>query len=101
MWSQNIVKARVPENTPKEFKFEYLGNKQIDQVKPSCGCTATLIQGNVLKAKITPGLVKYSIPQAIYEKGKHEYMKNTSIEVYFDDNTVDVLKLELNVYEDK
>ncbi len=70
------------------FSFIYLGDKKITQVDKSCNCSSVAWQGN----KIIVTNVIDVLPQ-----NQEEKISNRKITVHFDDNTQNILRMNLTL----
>lgn len=99
-WNTTKIEKEVIEGNTVTTQFEYLGDKSIRNIDPNCGCTSYNWDGNTLKVLIETDLVSHKLPKQLYKTQK-EYYKNVFIDVNYEDNTTEQLKVNLIVKEIK
>lgn len=101
-WESLQFKTEVNEGQEIVATFRFLGNKEIEKIYKSCGCTDFVWQdGNILKAWVSTGFVKSHIHPKLYEAGTRKYIKSASLNVIYTDGTSDRLTIEATVKERK
>lgn len=91
MW--NHTTYNFGEVKPKQAlraEFEYLGDKKIIEVKPSCGCTTSNRNGNI----ITLNYESPTFPNHLKGKGLTSFDFNKSAAIIFDDDSKDVITIK-------
>lgn len=90
----NLGTLRVGQVT--KVVFDYIGDKNITQVKATCGCTNVSYKPEVkqLVATYTPN----PIPPHLLFQNKHSYHSDKFILVTYQDNTVEKLTFTATVY---
>lgn len=81
--------GEVSANTLVSFKFEYLGDKEYNRMKPSCGCTTGKWDTNTL---LVSTKIKDFPEQLIKSKRFYQVIQNT-VTVWFKDGTSEILTL--------
>jgi len=99
MWDKTFVEKEVLEFTQVEETFEYKGDKYISRVVKSCGCTKAKKEDNKVILTINTDPVKSKVHKRLYDQGKRDYFKKVSVDVVFNDGSVDKLTLNLHVLE--
>jgi len=88
MWDTKIQKAEVTELSDIVVEFKYRGNKRIDRVNKSCGCTAyKWLDPHTLQLTIETGLVRNNVHPNLYEQGKEFYLKYATVDIIYNDNS--------------
>ena len=72
----------VPKGCTLKTEFEYLGNKQIKEIEPTCNCVGFILEGNCLK-------VKWNVKKVAVVS----YQSNKTVMVVYEDGTLDDLTL--------
>ena len=81
------------------FNFALKGDKEINKVTPSCGCSTSSIKNNIAVVSVELAKVKDSVSDLAYKAGKDYYSKNVSFKLHYIDNTEESITMILNVIE--
>ena len=86
--------GRVKENTSVEMSFTYQGNKEINNIRPSCrGCTKIKsFENNILTVSF-----KDTIPLHLSKDREQSILK--SIFINYSDGTQDILRFSGKIYK--
>lgn len=99
-WEQTEIKLNIEQLRDIVVQFKYVGEKPIKEIRKSCGCTGyKWVNTNTLEVIVETGFVKSHVHPKLYEQGHKEYTKLVTLDVMYEDNTFDKLKVEATVHE--
>ena len=99
MWNTQVVSIKTTDSII-HGEFVYDGDKGIKEIQSGCDCTTSQFDNHSVTYKIDLVPVQSTVPNLLYEKGKHGYDKIVNINVIHEDNTISVLTVNIHKYDE-